>query len=94
MLILVCWRYHIKQINVQTNLTILLKEKVQNQPEKMKDDNDSKLMETDKSLLCETDKQNITNENNMADFLFSSIALPVCIEIETKFKKFSAHFLS
>ena len=35
MLILVCWRYLIKQINVQTNLIILLKEKVQNQPENL-----------------------------------------------------------
>ena len=38
----------------------------------MKQANNSKLMEIDKSLLCETDKQNITIVNNMIDFLFSS----------------------
>ena len=49
-------------------------------------------MDTDKSLLCEIDKQNITNENNMTDFLLSSITLQVCIKIETKLKEFAAHF--
>ena len=36
-------------------------------------------------------KKNITIRNNMIDFLFNSIALPLSIEIETKLKKLSTH---
>ena len=57
----------------------------------MKQANNSKLMEIDKSLLCETDKQNITIVNNMIDFLFSSTILPLSIKMVTKLKKFSTH---